>query len=48
MRNTKMKLSDNEFEYLTSLTKAQFNELYEYCDPIPVQGGSRYIKKNIS
>lgn len=37
--------SDDEFKYLTSLTKAQFNELYEYCDPIRVQGGARYIKK---
>ncbi|XP_071581746.1 uncharacterized protein [Temnothorax nylanderi] len=43
--NNETDFSDDEFKDLTSLTKAQFNELYEYCDPIPVQGGSRYVQK---
>lgn len=34
---------EEEFTYLTSVTKAQFSELFTYCDPIPVQRGHRRV-----
>lgn len=36
--------SNEEFISLTSLSKVQFNELYEFCDPI-VRGNVRYITR---
>lgn len=38
-------LTDEEMYTLTSLTKQQFNELYTFCDPIPVPGGHRYVHR---
>lgn len=40
-------LTDDEFKIMYSVTKAQFRDLYSHCDPIPVIGGRRYVKKKI-
>jgi len=37
--------SDVEFKQMISLTKAQFNDLYGYCDLVSMQNGVRYISK---
>lgn len=39
-------LSEENFRYLTSLTKVQFNDLYAYCDPVAEANNSlRYVSK---
>ena len=35
--------TDAEFKVLTSLTKGQFNELLDYCDPVRENNSLRYI-----
>lgn len=37
--------SEEEFETFFSVSKHQFQELLTYCDPVPCQGGYRYISK---
>lgn len=37
--------SDEEFKIFFSVTKQQFQELATYCDPVPCQGGFRYVYK---
>lgn len=39
-------VTDENFVYLTSLTKAQFNDLYNYCDPAFIGNQLRYISKD--
>lgn len=34
-----------EFFTVCGINKAQFNDLFSYCDPVPVLGGNRYVKK---
>ncbi|XP_058806543.1 uncharacterized protein LOC131672967 [Phymastichus coffea] len=38
-------VTNEEFQTLYSLTKVQFNDLYSFCDPVPVPRGHRYISK---
>ena len=37
--------TNEEFEVLFPVTKDDFNDMFTYCDPIPVLGGYRYISK---
>ena len=39
------KLSDDDFKLFTSLTKQQFREMLDYCDPVPIQDGNRYVRE---
>jgi len=43
--NDETDFTDEEFTYLSSMTKEQFNDLFTYCDPISVQGGHRRVSK---
>ncbi|KYN02792.1 hypothetical protein ALC62_06370 [Cyphomyrmex costatus] len=36
-------LSDEDFKLLSSMTKEQFRELLQYCDPVPEPKGNRYV-----
>ena len=36
-------LSDEDFKLLSSMTKEQFRELLQYCDPVPEPNGHRYV-----
>lgn len=38
-------ISDEELINITGINKENFNDLFTYCDPIPIPGGLRYIKK---
>lgn len=37
--------TDTDFQYITSLTKEQFRDMFALCDRAPCQGGYRYINK---
>jgi len=37
--------SDNELKCLTSLTREQFQDLFTFCDLVPVKNGYQYINK---
>lgn len=39
-------LTDEDFTYLTSLTKAQFIDLYRYCDRVLINNQFHYITKD--
>lgn len=36
---------EEDFKVMTSLTKAQFRDLFSFCDPVPIQGVNSYVKK---
>lgn len=36
---------EEDFKVMTSLTKAQFRDLFSFCDPVPKQGVNSYVKK---
>lgn len=38
-------LCDEDFTYMTSLSKAQFNDLLSYCDPVEENGFRRKVKR---
>lgn len=40
-----LSVSEEEFIVITGINKVQFNDLFAYCDPVPVPGGHRYVKK---
>lgn len=40
-------LSEEDFSYLLSLNREQFEELLAFCDPVPEENGMRYVKKKI-
>lgn len=41
-------MTDNDFKAISSMTKAQFLDLYAFCDQVPVEGGYRSVsKKNL-
>ncbi|KAJ8670980.1 hypothetical protein QAD02_002239 [Eretmocerus hayati] len=40
-----LNLDDNDFVCLTSLRKDQFEDLFTFYDPVPCQGGHRYVKR---
>ena len=42
-----LSISDAEFFEICGINKVQFNDLLTYCDPIPIPGGQRYVKKKI-
>lgn len=36
---------EEDFKVMTSLTKAQFRDLFLFCDPVPIQEVNSYVKK---
>ncbi|KAJ8969768.1 hypothetical protein NQ314_001605 [Rhamnusium bicolor] len=34
-----------EFKYMCPISKDQFRELYDYCEPVPKEGGHDYVSK---
>ena len=40
-----LSISEEDFISITGINKLQFNELFAYCDPVPVPGGHRYVNK---
>ena len=38
-------VSDQEFRALSPILKVDFNDLFTYCDRIPVPGGHHYVNK---
>lgn len=36
---------EEDFKVMTSLTKAQFRDLFSFYDPVPKQGVNLYVKK---
>ena len=40
-----LSVSEEEFFAVCGINKAQFNDLFSYCDPVPIPGGYRYVKK---
>ncbi|KAJ8666739.1 hypothetical protein QAD02_008401 [Eretmocerus hayati] len=39
------RVNDEEFVYLTSVTKPQFEDMFAYCDRVAQQAGFRYVKR---
>lgn len=37
--------TDEEFKYMCPISKDQFRELYDYCEPVPREGGHDYVSK---
>ena len=39
--------SDEEFQLISPVTKQQFEDILNYCDPVPQANGLRYVKKKM-
>lgn len=43
--NSEDNFEDEDIKCITSLTKAQFPRLFEYCDPVQMYGNNRNVSK---
>lgn len=38
-------LTEEQFKTISPISKEDFNNLFTYCDSVPIPGGYRYVKK---